>query len=194
MLPSGHVVEVSRSDLVAQIVGGTAIRTTERFMEAVGGVFFLDEAYSLTGQERGLGPDFGREAIDTLVKLMEDHRDEVVVIAAGYTVPMRAFVASNPGLASRISRVIEFPNYSTTELVTIVDGMCAEHRYDLTDDARTALAAHFTLARQEENFGNARAARQLFENMVAAQARRLARRTGLVASDLATLIARDVLD
>jgi nitrous oxidase accessory protein NosD len=194
VLPSGHVVEVSRSDLVAQVVGGTAIKTTERFMEAVGGVFFLDEAYSLTGQERGVGPDFGREAIDTLVKLMEDHRDEVVVIAAGYTVPMRAFVASNPGLASRISRVIEFPSYSTSELVTIVDGMCAEHRYDLTDNARAALAAHFTLIRQEENFGNARAARQLFENMVAAQARRLARRTGLVASDLATLIAGDVLD
>ena len=194
VLPTGHVVEVSRADLVAQIVGGTAIKTTERFMEAVGGVFFLDEAYSLTAQERGLGPDFGREAIDTLVKLMEDHRDEVVVIAAGYTVPMRAFVASNPGLASRISRVIEFPSYSANELVTIVEGMCAEHRYQLTADARAALAAHFTLARQEENFGNARAARQLFENMVAAQARRLARRTGLVASDLATLIAQDVLD
>ena len=194
VLPNGHVVEVSRSDLVAQIVGGTAIKTTERFMEAVGGVFFVDEAYSLTAQERGLGPDFGREAIDTLVKLMEDYRDEVVVIAAGYTVPMRAFVASNPGLASRISRVIEFPSYSANELATIVEDMCADHRYHLTDDARAALAAHFTLARQEENFGNARAARQLFENMVAAQARRLARRTGLVASDLAILVAQDVLD
>jgi SpoVK/Ycf46/Vps4 family AAA+-type ATPase len=192
VLPRGHVVEVSRVDLVAQVVGGTAIKTTERFQEALGGVFFIDEAYSLAAREAGLGPDFGREAIDTVVKLMEDHRDQVVVIAAGYTVPMQAFVASNPGLASRISRTIEFPAYSVDELVTIVDGICEQHRYRIADEARVALAEHFARARQQDNFGNARAARQIFESMVAAQARRLARRPGLHAQDLASLVAADV--
>jgi hypothetical protein len=192
VLPRGHVVEVSRVDLVAQVVGGTAIKTTERFREALGGVFFIDEAYSLAAREAGLGPDFGREAIDALVKLMEDHRDQVVVIAAGYTVPMQAFVASNPGLASRISRTIEFPAYSVDELVTIVDGICEQHRYRIADEARVALAEHFVRARQQDNFGNARAARQIFESMVAAQARRLARRPGLHAQDLASLVAADV--
>jgi Right handed beta helix region/ATPase family associated with various cellular activities (AAA)/AAA lid domain len=192
VLPKGHVVEVSRADLVAQVVGGTAIKTAERFREALGGVFFIDEAYSLAAQQAGLGPDFGREAIDTLVKLMEDHRDEVVVIAAGYTDPMRAFVESNPGLASRINRMIEFPAYSVEELVAIATSICEQHRYRITDEARAALVEHFEWARHEANFGNARAARQAFEGMVTAQARRLARRDSLRADDLATLIAVDV--
>jgi hypothetical protein len=105
---------------------------------------------------------------------------------------MQAFVASNPGLASRISRTIEFPAYSVDELVTIVDGICEQHRYRIADEARVALAEHFARARQQDNFGNARAARQIFESMVAAQARRLARRPGLHAQDLASLVAADV--
>jgi Holliday junction resolvasome RuvABC ATP-dependent DNA helicase subunit len=105
---------------------------------------------------------------------------------------MRAFVASNPGLASRFSRVIEFPSYSVDELITIVERICAQHHYRITDDARTALAEQFLGTRQEENFGNARAARKAFENMVANQARRLARRTGLGPQELTMLVGGDV--
>jgi Holliday junction resolvasome RuvABC ATP-dependent DNA helicase subunit/nitrous oxidase accessory protein NosD len=192
VLPKGHVVEVSRADLVAQIVGGTAIKTTERFMEALGGVFFIDEAYALTAQDRGTGPDFGREALDTLVKLMEDHRDDVVVIAAGYTAEMRGFVASNPGLASRFTRTIEFASYDAGDLVTIIDRMGGRHGYYLDEAAREVLADHFAGMTRDGTFGNARVARQVFEDMVARQAQRLAGRPGLVADDFTRFVVADV--
>lgn len=192
VLPSGHVVEVSRADLVAQFVGGTAIKTTQRFQEAIGGVFFIDEAYSLTGQGRGLGPDFGQEAIDTLVKLMEDHRDEVVVIAAGYTSEMGSFIASNPGLASRFTRTIEFPAYQVDELVTIVERICETHGYALDPDAATALTALFGRLSSEANFGNARGARRVFQEIVDRQAERLAGQVGLGPRDLARITAADI--
>jgi parallel beta-helix repeat protein len=194
VLPKGHVVEVARADLVAQYVGATAIKTTERFMEALGGVLFIDEAYALSNQEVGHGPDFGREAIDTLVKLMEDHRHEVVVIAAGYTDEMLRFVAANPGLASRFARTIEFPSYEVDELVTIIEGMCEQHRYRVDLGARGALVTLFTGMARGDSFGNARVARQVFEDMVASQAQRLAGRVGLVAEDLTWFTAADVPD
>src|SRR5262249_60228497 len=127
-LGQGHVVVVARADLVAQIVGGTAIKTTEKFEAALGGVLFIDEAYALAAESGG-GADFGQEAIDTLVKLMEDHRADIVVIAAGYSHEMRTFLAANPGLASRFTRTVEFENYSVDELVTIVEDFCRRHRY-----------------------------------------------------------------
>jgi hypothetical protein len=133
VLPRGHMVEVSRADMVASIIGGTAIKTTEVVNKALGGVLFIDEAYTLTNQSKGNGPDFGREAVETLMKLMEDHRNELVVIAAGYSEHMEQFLSSNPGMASRFSRTIEFPNYSVEELVTIVRGMCAAHQYDMDE-------------------------------------------------------------
>jgi parallel beta-helix repeat protein len=194
VLPKGHVVEVARADLVAQYVGATAIKTTEKFMEALGGVLFIDEAYSLSNQEAGHGPDFGREAIDTLVKLMEDHRHEVVVIAAGYTDEMLRFVDANPGLASRFARTIEFPSYEVDELVTIIEGMCQQHRYRVDLGARDALVALFTGMARGNSFGNARVARQVFEDMVASQAQRLAGRVGLIAEDLTWFSATDVPD
>ncbi|MER5617411.1 right-handed parallel beta-helix repeat-containing protein [Streptomyces sp. NPDC002215] len=118
-LRSGHLVEVARADLVAEITGGTAIKTTEVFEQALGGVLFIDEAYTLTA-DGGSGPDFGREAVATLVKLMEDHREDVVVIAAGYSRQMGSFPESNPGLGSAFSRTLEFENFSVDELLTIV--------------------------------------------------------------------------
>ncbi|MEV4759500.1 right-handed parallel beta-helix repeat-containing protein [Micromonospora sp. NPDC049559] len=173
VLRTGQLVEVSRADLVAEHIGGTAVKTAERFTEALGGVLFVDEAYTLSPVEGGSGHDFGREAIDTLVKLMEDHRDEVVVIVAGYSPQMRAFLTSNPGLASRFSKTIEFESYSTAELVTIVERMCSTHHYSLEYDTRIALAGLFDGMVRDANFGNARVARKVFEEMVGRQAFRL---------------------
>ncbi|MFE5300720.1 right-handed parallel beta-helix repeat-containing protein [Streptomyces sp. NPDC056632] len=192
-LERGHVVEVARADLVAQIIGGTAIKTTEKFNEARGGVLFVDEAYTLvSGANSGGGPDFGKEAIDTLVKLMEDHRDEVVVIAAGYTHEMRKFMDANPGLASRFTRTVEFENYASSELVTIVEQFCDSHSYELDDDTRAALLTHFEAVPRDGNFGNGRTARKVFEEMVDRQAYRLAEVPDTDATDLTRLVATDV--
>ena len=173
-LPKGHVVEVARADLVAQYVGATAIKTTEKFTEAMGGLLFLDEAYSLSAEAGGSGADFGREAIDTIVKLMEDHRDDIVVVAAGYTHEMRKFLQSNPGLASRFTRTVEFESYAPDELVTIVEHFCRLHQYTLEYGTRAALEAYFIRTPRDESFGNARTARKVFEEMVDRQAQRLA--------------------
>ncbi|MCD5348924.1 right-handed parallel beta-helix repeat-containing protein [Kineosporia mesophila] len=191
-LRSGHLVEVARADLVAQIVGGTAIKTTEVFNRALGGVLFVDEAYSLSPAERGSGPDFGREAVDTLVKLMEDHRDDVVVIAAGYSTEMRAFLQSNPGLASRFSRTIEFENYSDAELVTIVESFCRAHDYQLAEGVPQALAQAFSRMVKDESFGNGRAARKTFEEMIDRQATRLAEQESVTEEDLPLMLPQDV--
>ncbi|MGW3690453.1 right-handed parallel beta-helix repeat-containing protein [Streptomyces sp. NPDC005125] len=192
-LERGHVVEVARADLVAQIVGGTAIKTTEKFNEALGGVLFIDEAYTLiSGANSGGGPDFGKEAIDTLVKLMEDHRDEVVVIAAGYTHEMRKFMLANPGLASRFTRTVEFENYSTPEMVTIVEQFCVRHSFEVDDAIRAALHAYFEAVPRDASFGNGRSARKVFEEMVDRQAHRLAALPYADAQDLTRLVPEDV--
>ncbi|MGW2180940.1 right-handed parallel beta-helix repeat-containing protein [Streptomyces sp. NPDC001732] len=192
VLRSGHLVEVSRADLVAQIIGGTAIKTTETFNKALGGVLFVDEAYTLLSDGGGGGADFGREAIDTLVKLMEDHRDDVVVVAAGYPKEMTEFLASNPGLASRFTRSVEFTDYTSDELVTIVERMCTGHHYELDPAARTALRTRFERIPRDAGFGNGRTARKVFEEMVDRQASRLAALPEAGERDLALLTAPDV--
>ncbi|MER7699784.1 MULTISPECIES: right-handed parallel beta-helix repeat-containing protein [unclassified Streptomyces] len=191
-LRSGHLVEVSRADLVAQIVGGTAIKTMETFNRALGGVLFIDEAYTLTADSGNGGADFGREAVDTLLKLMEDHRDDVVVIVAGYSREMESFLASNPGLASRFSRTIEFENYSVPELVAIMENMCGKHQYELGEGTAAALATHFERMPRDGGFGNGRAARGVFEEMVDRQAMRLASQAEIGERDLRLLLPDDV--
>ncbi|MYS30844.1 AAA family ATPase, partial [Streptomyces sp. SID7804] len=191
-LRSGHLVEVSRADLVAQVVGGTAIKTTETFQRALGGVLFIDEAYTLTADSGNGGADFGREAVDTLLKLMEDHRDDVVVVAAGYSREMESFLGSNPGLASRFSRTVEFENYSVPELVAIMENMCAQHQYELGEGTAAALAAHFEAMPRDAGFGNGRAARGVFEEMVDRQAVRLAGQAQVGERDLRLLLPEDV--
>ncbi|WP_327113596.1 AAA family ATPase [Streptomyces sp. NBC_01341] len=191
-LRSGHLVEVSRADLVAQVVGGTAIKTTETFQRALGGVLFVDEAYTLTADSGNGGADFGREAVDTLLKLMEDHRDEVVVVAAGYSREMESFLGSNPGLASRFSRTIEFENYSVPDLVAIMESMCAQHQYELGEGTAAALAAHFGAMPRDAGFGNGRAARGVFEEMVDRQAVRLSTQPQVGERDLRLLLPEDV--
>ncbi|MGW0790024.1 right-handed parallel beta-helix repeat-containing protein [Streptomyces sp. NPDC002911] len=191
-LRSGHLVEVSRADLVAQIVGGTAIKTTETFQRALGGVLFIDEAYTLTSDSGNGGADFGRESVDTLLKLMEDHRDDVVVVAAGYSREMDSFLGSNPGLASRFSRTVEFENYSVPDLVAIMESMCGQHQYELGEGTAAALAAHFEAMPRDAGFGNGRAARGVFEEMVDRQAVRLSEQPQVSEHDLRLLLPDDV--
>ncbi|WP_433083617.1 right-handed parallel beta-helix repeat-containing protein [Dactylosporangium sp. CA-052675] len=172
VLPKGAFKEVSRRDLVGQYLGHTAEKTSAAFEEARGGVLFIDEAYTLS-RTMGSGGDFGQESIDTLVKLMEDHRHEIAVIAAGYTAEMDEFISANPGLASRFTKTIVFENYSPEELVRIVRRMCAADDYVLGDDVEPVLLRHFAAVERDANFGNARDARKLFESVRKAQAQRL---------------------
>ncbi len=191
-LPKGHVVEVARADLVAQYVGATAIKTTEKFTEALGGLLFIDEAYTLSAESGGPGPDFGQEAIDTIVKLMEDNRDDVVVIAAGYSHQMRKFLQSNPGLASRFTRTVEFDNYASDELVTIVEQFCRIHQYTLEYGTRSAIEDYLKRLPRDESFGNARTARKVFEEMVDRQAQRLSTVASVSPAELTRLTPEDL--
>ncbi|MEV7551818.1 right-handed parallel beta-helix repeat-containing protein [Amycolatopsis sp. NPDC089917] len=172
VLPVGEFHEVTRRELVGQYIGHTAEKTATVFEEAKGGVLFIDEAYTLT-RLAGSGGDFGQEAIDTLVPLMEDHRDEVAVIVAGYTDEMVDFLAANPGLASRFGKTIEFENYSPAELLAIFGRMAAAGDYELDPAAGPVLTEHFRRVSGDANFGNARDARLLFEKARTAQSQRL---------------------
>jgi hypothetical protein len=173
VLSGGPLREVSRRDLVGQYIGHTAEKTATVFDETRGGVVFLDEAYTLSRQAGGGGNDFGQEAIDTIVKMMEDMRNEIAVIAAGYTREMRDFLAANPGLASRFVKTIEFENYSPDELTLIVSRMVDAGDYTLDPDTRPLLMRHFSTISRDPHFGNARDARKLFESLRKAQSQRL---------------------
>ncbi|HEX4978738.1 MAG TPA: AAA family ATPase [Acidimicrobiales bacterium] len=170
VVEKGHLVETDRPGLVAGYVGQTALKVSEVFTSALQGVLLIDEAYALA---RGGENDFGREAIDTLVKLVEDHREDIVVIVAGYPDEMHVFVESNPGLRSRFPKTIHFPDYSTDELVAIFDSMCKKASYTLAPDARASLTAWFDAQPRDKGFGNGRVARNLFESAMAHQASRL---------------------
>ncbi|MFE7551316.1 right-handed parallel beta-helix repeat-containing protein [Streptomyces gardneri] len=190
VLERGHLVEVSRVDLVGEHIGSTAIRTQEAFDRARGGVLFVDEAYALSPEDSGR--DFGREAIDTLVKLMEDHRDAVVVIVAGYTAEMERFLTVNPGVASRFSRTISFGDYAPDELLRIVGQQADEHEYRLVPGTDEALLTYFTKLPKGPAFGNGRTARQTFESMVERHAGRVAALAEPSTDDLTLLYPEDL--
>jgi hypothetical protein len=173
LLSRGHLVEVDRAELVAGYVGQTAIKTDKCVNEALGGVLFIDEAYSLAS---GSDQDFGREAIETLLKLMEDHRDDLVVIAAGYRDRMESFIESNPGLRSRFTRFVDFPDYTPDELTTIFIRLAEEEGYELDEGVIESVKKKMTDAfnGRTHTFGNGRMVRNLFEQSLTAQANRLA--------------------
>jgi len=190
MLERGHLVEADRSAMVGEYIGHTAPKTTAVFRQALGGVLFIDEAYALVPP--GVANDFGQEAVATLVKLMEDHRDRVVVIVAGYPGEMATFVDSNPGLASRFTRTITFDDYADDELTDIVAAQCGPHEYELTEPARAALAAYFAGVPRMRGFGNGRLARQVFQRMTENQAQRVADLADATTDDLRQLVPADV--
>jgi hypothetical protein len=190
MIEHGHLVETDRGSLVGEYVGHTAPKTTAVFRKALGGVLFIDEAYSLV--PLGGGNDFGQEAVATLVKLMEDHRDEVVVIVAGYPGEMHRFIDSNPGLASRFTRTLMFDDYSSDQLAEIVRNQVVEHRYELGPGTEGAIVRFFASMRREAGFGNGRSARQLFQVLTERHAQRTATLAEPTTEDLIVLLPQDV--
>jgi stage V sporulation protein K len=184
LLEKGHLVEVDRAGLVGEYVGTTAIKTDRAIQRALDGVLFIDEAYALVRPGAHGRQDFGQEAVETLLKRMEDYRHRLVVIVAGYPRLMEQFLDSNPGLRSRFAREITFPDYSTDELLAITGKFAGDNEYVLTDDAEHSLRRLFDHARRGEGFGNARYARTIFEQALNAQALRLAGVSGATLAEL----------
>ena len=191
ILKTDKVVETDRAGLVAEYVGQTAVKTHKIVESALGGILFIDEAYSLA---KGGEQDFGREAIETLLQLMENHRDDLVVIVAGYVSEMEEFINSNPGLASRFNRYIRFPDYSAAELLQILIHFCEQASYTLSDTTHSGLQALFAreIRQQRQHFGNARYVRNLFEKIVEAQAQRVVWMSQVSTADLKSILAVDV--
>ena len=185
----GHLVETDRAGLVSGYVGQTALKVTAVFDQADEGVLLIDEAYALA---RGGENDFGREAIDSIVKLIEDRRDSVVVIAAGYTDEMATFIDANPGLRSRFPKTITFPDYSNDELWTIFKRLGDTGGYLCAPDAEAKVRTWLAAQLRDKGFGNARLARNLFEDAVARQASRIVTITSPTDLDLTTLTAADI--
>ena len=193
VLKKGHTVETDRAGLCGEYVGKTGPKTDTVISKALDGVLFIDEAYSLV-PEGGAGNDYGQEAISTILKRMEDYRDRLVVIVAGYKDEMQRFIDSNPGLQSRFNRYIDFPDYSGTELVDIFKMYMKKNQYTLAPDAEEYLKEQFeyVVAHKDRNFGNARFARNVFETSIQQQANRLAGQTNLDKSRLTELTVEDL--
>lgn len=191
---TGHLVEVSHADLVGENSGQTAVKTAERVREALGGVMFLDEAYSLADGDSGQPSvaGYGHESITTLNKLMEDHRGEFVLIAAGYPGPMQRFLSANVGLRSKFARVVAFPDYTTEELVEVFARMCSDAGYRPEPRTLGMVENAFRSLPRDSSFGNAREARRLLEAAVVAHARRVAHLPGLHRQDLETFTPEDL--
>ncbi len=191
VLSKGQLVEVDRSGLVAGFVGQTAQKTSEVIKRAIGGVLFIDEAYALTSKE---GNDFGQEAVETLLKAMEDNRDDLIVIVAGYEDLMEDFINSNPGLASRFNRYFIFEDYTSGELLDIFKSQCDKNMYTLGPGADEFAAEYFKSMYENrgENFGNGRDVRNFFENAVSAHSDRVSQLEAPTREELMTLLREDL--
>ena len=192
ILKKGHTVETDRSGLVAEYVGQTAVKTNAIVDSALNGVLFIDEAYALVPENSQ--NDYGQEAISTLLKRMEDDRDKLVVIIAGYTNEMKRFIDSNPGLQSRFNRYIDFPDYSAKELISIFRMYAKKNQYTISEKGTEALKErmNYAVEHKDRNFGNARYTRNVFEKAIQMQANRLAGKTGLSDRQLMELTAPDI--
>ena len=192
VLSKGQLVEVDRSGLVAGYVGQTAIKTQEQIAKAKGGVLFIDEAYSLAQKDDA----FGQEAIDTILKAMEDNRDDFVVIVAGYTDPMKKFIDSNPGLKSRFNKYIEFPDYNIDELEEIFNMNCKKYDYKVEEDVQHQIRALITSRKIQniDNFANAREVRNLFEEIITNQARRISTLENPTSDDMMRIVLEDLTE
>ena len=192
VLSKGQLVEVDRSGLVAGYVGQTALKTQEQIKKAMGGVLFIDEAYALAQKDDA----FGQEAIDTVLKAMEDHRDDLVVIVAGYTKPMEKFINSNPGLKSRFNKYFEFPDYTIDELEAIFYLNCQKYDYVVEEDAKKQIRARIIGRKmmRQENFANAREVRNMFEDIITNQARRVAAMENPTHDDMMKITIEDLSD
>ena len=192
VLSKGQLVEVDRSGLVAGYVGQTALKTQEVIQSALGGVLFVDEAYSLAS---GGENDFGREAIETLLKAMEDHRDDLIVIVAGYDEPMETFIDSNPGLQSRFNKYLYFPDYTGEQLMAMFRNNCRKGGYTLTEEAESFAIEFFNdmYENRDDNFGNGRDVRNRFEDMISRQANRVAQLEAPTKEDLMAVLKEDLI-
>ena len=192
ILSEGQLIETDRSGLVAGYVGQTAIKTQKKIQEAMGGILFIDEAYTLNQKDE----NFGQEAIDTILKAMEDHRDEFIVIVAGYTELMKEFIESNPGLKSRFNKFFEFPDYTVDELQQIFELQCKKYQYNLTEEADKAVREEIIRLEgaKGENFANAREVRNLFEKIITNQAARVSELEDVDEETLSTITIEDLTD
>ena len=193
LLSKGHFVEVSRTDLIAGYQGQTALKVKKVIEQAKGGVLFIDEAYSIT--ENDHSDSYGRECLTELTKALEDYRDDLVVIVAGYTEPMNKFFESNPGLKSRFNTFIEFDDYNSTELDKILLSMCKNNDYVLDDEAKEKIHLYFEqqTASKDENFANGRLVRNLYDDLVMNHARRVINTANPGSEDLSTIKAVDFI-
>lgn len=184
LLSKGHFIEVSRTDLIAGYQGQTALKVKNVIEKAKGGVLFIDEAYSITENEQS--DSYGRECITELTKALEDYRNDLVVIVAGYSEPMKNFFSSNPGLKSRFNTFIEFEDYNTKELLEILISMCKNNDYDLTEKAKVKLNDFFEteLQNKKENFSNGRMVRNIYDDLVMNHARRIVSIKNITKEDL----------
>jgi len=188
------MIETDRSGLVAGYVGQTALKVKEVTDKALGGILFIDEAYALSSNKEGW--DYGQEAIDTLLKLMEDNRDDLIVVVAGYTEKMDDFLSSNPGLSSRFNKYLSFDDYTPSQLVSIFESICAKASFQLSPAAKEKLETLFTVLYEsrDETFGNGRLARNLFERTINNQASRIVSIANINEQVLSTIEADDIPD